>query len=324
MQAWSLSLWFGRLTNHGSTELTNHRRNCRFDRLSDRRNRERISIMNTGIIATRYATALLKLVDETGSGEAVAAQVQVIEKALGELPDFRRAVDDPAVSAAKKLSLFEAALSSSVAEPAEATVVRQAHQPVTELAEVAVVRQGSPTIEVTGLAPELQKFLELLLRNGRIGDVRLILTTFITEYYRSRHIKRARLVVADPALLDPEPAEGAATAEQSLRQAQRPVGEPRRTTVTEPAEVTVPAEPRLVSPAEPRLVSPVEPPTLESRLRDLIEKRTGCKLILKTEVNPSLIGGFIFEVEDTVLDASVSRQLDIIRRQFIEKNRRIV
>lgn len=194
--------------------------------------------MNTGIIATRYATALLKLVYETGSGDAVAAQVQAIEKALDEVPDFRRAVDDPAVTPAKKLELFEAAL-SSVAEP----------------------------VEATSLAPDLRKFLELLLRNGRIGDVRLIFTTFITEYYRARHIKRARLVVADPPLL---------------------AG------------------------------------SLESRLRDLIEKKTGCKLILKTEVNPSLIGGFVFEVEDTVLDASVSRQLDIIRSQFIEKNRRIV
>ncbi len=208
--------------------------------------------MNTGIIATRYATALLKLVDETGSGEKVAAQVQVIEKALDEVPEFRRAVDDPAVESAKKLELFEAALTSDT------------------------------------ISPELRKFLELLIRNGRIGDVRLVLTTFVTEYYRSRHIKRARLVVADPALLgpeptssDPEPVEGS-----SLRQAPRP--------------------------------------TLESRLRDLVEKQTGCKLILKTEVNPSLIGGFVFEVEDTVLDASVSRQLDIIRRQFIEKNRRIV
>ena len=27
--------------------------------------------MNTGIIATRYATALLKLVEETGSGESL-------------------------------------------------------------------------------------------------------------------------------------------------------------------------------------------------------------------------------------------------------------
>lgn len=206
--------------------------------------------MNTGIIATRYATALLKLVEETGSGELVAAQVQVIEKALDEVPDFRRAVDDPAVAAVQKISLFEASLKDSMAQ-------------------------------------ELHKFLELLIHNGRIGDVRLVLTTFVTEYYRSRHIKRARLVVADPALLDPEPTPSdPVPVEGSLRQAQRSA--------------------------------------LESRLRDLVEKQTGCKLILKTEVNPSLIGGFVFEVEDTVLDASVSRQLDFIRRQFIEKNRRIV
>lgn len=206
--------------------------------------------MNTGIIATRYATALLKLVEETGSGELVAAQVQVIEKALDEVPDFRRAVDDPAVAAVQKISLFEASLKDSMAQ-------------------------------------ELHKFLELLIRNGRIGDVRLVLTTFVTEYYRSRHIKRARLVVADPALLDPEPTPSdPVPVEGSLRQAQRPA--------------------------------------LEARLRDLVEKQTGCRLILKTEVNPSLIGGFVFEVEDTVLDASVSRQLDFIRRQFIEKNRRIV
>lgn len=214
--------------------------------------------MNTGIIATRYATALLKLVEETGSGETVAAQVQAIEKALDEVPDFRRAVVDPAVAPAKKLALFEAALSSLAAEPVEGT-----SRPNQSL------RQTRRPVEATSLAPELRKFLELLIRNGRIGDVRLIFTTFINEYYRSRHIKRARLVVADSALLN--------------------LGS-----------------------------------TLESRLRDLIEKQTGCRLILKTEVNPSLIGGFVFEVEDTVLDASVSRQLDIIRRQFMEKNRRIV
>lgn len=206
--------------------------------------------MNTGIIATRYATALLKLVDETGSGELVAAQVQVIEKALDEVPDFRRAVDDPAVAAVRKISLFEAALKDSMAQ-------------------------------------ELHKFLELLIRNGRIGDVRLVLTTFVTEYYRSRHIKRARLVVADPALLDPEPTPSdPVPVEGSLRQAQRPA--------------------------------------LESRLRELIGKETGCELLLETKVDPSLIGGFVFEVEDMILDASVSRQLDVIRHQFIEKNRRIV
>lgn len=226
--------------------------------------------MNTGIIATRYATALLKLVEETGSGELVAAQVQVIEKALDEVPDFRRAVDDPAVAAVQKISLFEAALKDSMAQ-------------------------------------ELHKFLELLIRNGRIGDVRLVLTTFVTEYYRSRHIKRARLVVADPALLSSSSVSGSdspvAGSDSSvagsvrgtvIRQTRLPEGDSRR------------------------------PGSLESRLRELIGKETGCELLLETKVDPSLIGGFVFEVEDTVLDASVSRQLDFIRRQFIEKNRRIV
>lgn len=226
--------------------------------------------MNTGIIATRYATALLKLVDETGSGELVAAQVQVIEKALDEVPDFRRAVDDPAVAAVQKISLFEASLKDSMAQ-------------------------------------ELHKFLELLIRNGRIGDVRLVLTTFVTEYYRSRHIKRARLVVADPALLSSSSVSGSdspvAGSDSSvagsvrgtvIRQTRLPEGDSRR------------------------------PGSLESRLRELIGKETGCELLLETKVDPSLIGGFVFEVEDMILDASVSRQLDVIRHQFIEKNRRIV
>ena len=63
---------------------------------------------------------------------------------------------------------------------------------------------------------------------------------------------------------------------------------------------------------------------LEDRLKDLIEQKTGKTLLLTTEVDESLIGGFVLEVEDRLLDASVSHQLDIIRRQFEEKNRRIV
>lgn len=157
------------------------------------------------------------------------------------------------------------------------------------------------------MAQELHKFLELLIRNGRIGDVRLVLTTFVTEYYRSRHIKRARLVVADPALLSSSSVSGSdspvAGSDSSvagsvrgtvIRQTRLPEGDSRR------------------------------PGSLESRLRELIGKETGCELLLETKVDPSLIGGFVFEVEDMILDASVSRQLDFIRRQFIEKNRRIV
>ena len=233
--------------------------------------------MNTGIIATRYATALLKLVEETGSGELVAAQVQVIEKALDEVPDFRRAVDDPAVAAVQKISLFEASLKDSMAQ-------------------------------------ELHKFLELLIRNGRIGDVRLVLTTFIIEYYRSRHIKRARLVVADPALLSSSSVSGS---DSPVAGSDSPVAG-SDSSVAGSVRGTVIRQTRLPEGDSRR------PGSLESRLRELIGKETGCELLLETKVDPSLIGGFVFEVEDTVLDASVSRQLDFIRRQFIEKNRRIV
>ena len=272
--------------------------------------------MNTGIIASRYATALLKLVDETGSGESVAAQVQMIEAALDGSSDFRHAVADPAVSAESKIGLFEAAVAgpSSVAEPVEAPKEGSAQGSLRQFGALRPVGEPVEPQRPEPLAPELRKFISLLIRNGRIGDARLVFTTFITEYYRSRHIKRARLVVADPSLLSLVASSVAelveapeeASAQESLRQvgALRPVGALRQAQRPEPQRPEV--------------------PSLESRLREVIENQTGCKLLLKTEVDPALIGGFVFEVDDLLLDASVSRQIDIIRRQFIEKNRRIV
>ena len=67
--------------------------------------------MNTGIIASRYATALLKLVDETGGGEAVVSQVEILSNALDAMPDLRRAIGDSrTVPPESKVSLFEAVL----------------------------------------------------------------------------------------------------------------------------------------------------------------------------------------------------------------------
>ena len=193
--------------------------------------------MNTGMIASRYATALLGLVDETGSGEVALAQAQAILKALVEVPDLRRALEDrTGVSGDRKIALLE-------------TVVEGDGKGVS-------------------LAPELRQFVKLLVRTGRIGDIVLILKSFESEYYKSRGLVRGRLILSSP--------------EDNL-------GEEN-----------------------------------ERRLRSLIEEKTGKKLILTTEIDDSLIGGFRLEVEDRLLDASVSRQLDIIRRRFEEKNRRIV
>ena len=158
--------------------------------------------MNTGIISSRYATALLRYVQETGGGERVCAQV-------------RRLLDRP--------------------------------------------EQDPGPLE-----PELERFIQLLVRNGRIGDVRFILHSFIEMYYRSRGVRVARL-----------------------------------TTVVASEE-------------------------LERKLHGMLSKQLGCEVLIETKVDPALLGGFTLEVGDYLLDASVRRQIETIRRQFVIQNNRIV
>ena len=193
--------------------------------------------MNTGIIASRYATALLKLVDETGSGEVVVSQAKAVIAALTDFPDLRRLLSDPSVPDSKKISLLEVAATGD--------------QPAAPAA-----------------SPELKRFFELLIRNGRIGDISLALKSFEDQYCQTRGIVRGHLVL----------------------------------------------------PSEPDEAARV----LEDKIRSLIESKTGKTLQLTTEVDKTLIGGFVLEVEDKLLDASVSHQLERIRSQFVERNRRIV
>ena len=176
--------------------------------------------MNAGIIASRYATALLKLVEETGSGEAVVRQA---ESLAGTLP------------------------------------------PKSQPGRVADAILSLPDLE-----PDLRKLVELMVKNGRSDCIRLALNSFISLYYESRGIIRGRLTL--PSSPD---------SSQAFKD-------------------------------------------LEVRLKELITSRTGKELQLTTVVDESIIGGFVLEVEDHLLDASVSHQLEMIKRQFIERNRRIV
>ncbi len=63
---------------------------------------------------------------------------------------------------------------------------------------------------------------------------------------------------------------------------------------------------------------------LLQRLKDLVKQKTGDDVIIDVEVDPSIVGGFVFDIETYMMDASVKRQLELIREQFIEKNRRII
>ena len=158
--------------------------------------------MNTGIIASRYATALLRYTQETGGGERVCAQV-------------RRLLEHP---------------------------------------------QENPG----PLEPELERLVGLMVKNGRLEDVRFVFRSFIAMYYRSRGIQVAQLTTVVPS-------EG-----------------------------------------------------LERKLRTMLEKQFGTQVLIETKVDPELIGGFTLEVGDYLLDASVRRQIETIRRQFVISNNRIV
>ena len=63
---------------------------------------------------------------------------------------------------------------------------------------------------------------------------------------------------------------------------------------------------------------------VEERIKEMVTSHTKGTMELKATVNPKLVGGFIFEIDFRRLDASVVSQLAGIRKQFIEKNRRIV
>ena len=73
-----------------------------------------------------------------------------------------------------------------------------------------------------------------------------------------------------------------------------------------------------------RLKTAVESPALQEKLERILAERIGGQVEFTTEVDPSLIGGFVLEVDDRRMDASVKRQLEDIRRKLIEKNKRIV
>lgn len=68
---------------------------------------------------------------------------------------------------------------------------------------------------------------------------------------------------------------------------------------------------------------PVDKET-ENRIRAAAAHILHSRMELDTVVDPSIEGGFIFDINDYRLDASIATQLKRVKQQFIDKNRRIV
>lgn len=73
-----------------------------------------------------------------------------------------------------------------------------------------------------------------------------------------------------------------------------------------------------------RLITACPAEGLKERMEEMFHERTGASVRLEMKVNPEIIGGFIFELDDWRLDGSVENHFRLIRRQLIEKNTRIV
>jgi len=158
--------------------------------------------MNTGVVSTRYAKALLLMVQETGNGERVFQQVRAL--------------------------------------------------------------LADPDTAPTPLEDELARLVLLLQKNDRMEHLKFVLHSFVRMYCKENGICLAYLSSAVPA-------EG-----------------------------------------------------LAERLKAILTNHFGGRVIMEVSVDPSLLGGFVLDLDDYKLDASVSRQIEDIRRQFIQKNNRIV
>ena len=187
--------------------------------------------MNTGVIAKRYATALLQYAQEQKAEDTIYNEVNQYIRTYNALPDFAQTLSNPMLKSEQKILL---------------------------LCQAASKEQCSIVFK---------KFAELVVAQRRESYMLFIAHSYIQLYRQFKHISIGHLKTAAPV-----------TEEISRR--------------------------------------------LEDWIEDLAKHSTD--VIMHTEVDPSLMGGFIFRIDDYRLDASVATQFERIKKQFIEKNKRIV
>ena len=184
--------------------------------------------MNSGIIANRYAKALLKYVRGTEDEDMAYSQASVLVALFQDVPKFRDAVErNPELSVQQRVSLLEAAL------------------------------QGQ-------LCDSLKRFVQLVDSHSRMEFFFRMMVSFADQYREYRNIKQGSLVTA------------------------------------------------------------VHHDALGARLEEIMSNSTGAKVSLVEKVDDSLIGGFVLQVGDLRMDASVAGQFRKIRNALVDNDNRII
>ena len=73
-----------------------------------------------------------------------------------------------------------------------------------------------------------------------------------------------------------------------------------------------------------RLTTAAVIPGLDDRLKASLESATGLKVEMECSIDPELVGGFVLRTDELLLDASVRRRIEDIRRKFVINSNRIV
>ena len=73
-----------------------------------------------------------------------------------------------------------------------------------------------------------------------------------------------------------------------------------------------------------RLVTACPAPQLKAVLEELMHEKTGARVQLEERVDDSLIGGFVLQIDDLRMDASVQTQLRRLHDELVDKANRIV
>ncbi len=61
--------------------------------------------------------------------------------------------------------------------------------------------------------------------------------------------------------------------------------------------------------------------TEKQKIASQLEKITGKEVSVKLQVNPSIVGGMVARIEDTLIDGSVRNKLDLLRRDLVEASK---
>lgn len=72
------------------------------------------------------------------------------------------------------------------------------------------------------------------------------------------------------------------------------------------------------------LVTATDASDLKEKMTAVLKERTGADVRLELKTDPEIIGGFVFDMDGKLIDASVGSRLDRLRKELVDSAKRII